>query len=152
EVAQFQQLSAKAQLAQLGNRLVIDKGCNNCHTMAPGGKPFANVLASASFDDIKKPRAQAKGCLADEAGKRDKAPWFSLDEADRQALRQFLREGTVGAGSAAPTHAGRVALQRFNCLACHSRDGEGGLTTDLVDELRRFEKAEHAEAVSPPPL
>src|SRR5207253_7815696 len=43
-------------------------------------------------------------------------------------------------------------LQRFNCLACHSRDGEGGLTADLVDELRRYEKAENAEQVTPPPL
>jgi hypothetical protein len=45
-----------------------------------------------------------------------------------------------------------VALRRFNCLACHSRDGEGGLTPDVVEELRRYEKAENAEAVSPPPL
>jgi hypothetical protein len=46
----------------------------------------------------------------------------------------------------------RLDLRRFNCLACHSRDGEGGLRPGHVDELRRQAKADHAEAVSPPPL
>jgi mono/diheme cytochrome c family protein len=68
-------------------------------------------------------------------------------------IRQFLREGTEGgAGSAAPTYAARVALERFNCLACHQRNGDGGLSTELIEQLRRFEKTENAEAVVPPPL
>ena len=75
-----------------------------------------------------------------------------MPEADRKALLAFLAEGVQGAGSPSPMHTGRVALKRFNCLACHNRTGEGGLTQELMDELRRFEKAENAEAVSPPPL
>src|SRR5262249_27034621 len=81
-----------------------------------------------------------------------KAPRFTLTAQDRQALRAFLREATAGAGSPAPAHAASVTLRRFNCLACHSRDGEGGLTTQLTEDLRRFAKAENAEAVSPPHL
>lgn len=148
----FQRLGVEAQLMDLGKRLVIDKGCNQCHTIAAGGKPFAGVLARASFSDLKKPENLAKGCLANESGKGVDAPRFQFSEADRRALRRFLVEGTSGAGSAAPAHAGRVALERFNCLACHARDGEGGLTSALAEELRRFDKAENAEAVSPPPL
>jgi cytochrome c551/c552 len=152
QTAAFQRLAPAAQHVELGKRLVVDKGCNHCHTIAPGGQPFASVIASASFDDVKNPRRHTRGCLADEPSWRDKAPWFELTEADRRALRLFLKDGTSGAGAAAPGHAGRAALERFNCLACHQRDGEGGLTPALTDELRRYEKAENAEAVSPPPL
>jgi mono/diheme cytochrome c family protein len=152
ELAAFQKLAADAQWKDLGKRLVIDKGCNNCHTIAPGGKGFATTLASASFDDIKAPKVRGQGCLATAAGKAGKAPWFALTAAARKALGRFLQEGTSGAGSPAPAYQARVALEQFNCLACHSRNGEGGLTPKLVEQLRRYEKADNAEAISPPPL
>jgi mono/diheme cytochrome c family protein len=152
ELAAFARFPAEQQPVELGKRLVIDKGCNQCHTIAPQGQPFAAVLASASFDDVKKPAAQAKGCLADDRAKRGKAPWFNLGNQDRTALRAFLQEGTRGAGTGAPAYAARVTLQRFNCLACHNRDGEGGLTSQFIEDVRKFDKAENAEAVSPPPL
>jgi hypothetical protein len=152
ELAAFQRLPFEKQVIELGQRLVIDKGCNQCHTIAPGGKPFASVLASASFDDIKQPGVETRGCLADAAGQRGTAPKFHLDGPNREAIRSFMHEGTMGAGTPAPAHAGRVTIQRFNCLACHNRDGEGGLTADVIEELRKFEKADNAEAVSPPPL
>jgi mono/diheme cytochrome c family protein len=152
ELAAFRRLPADAQWNDLGKRLVIDRGCNSCHTIAPGGKDFANVLAGPTFDDIKSPKTHARGCLAEKSADRGKAPWFALDAAGRDALRSFLAEGTHGAGSPAPGHAGRVTIERFNCLGCHSRDGEGSLSADLVERLRRYEKAENAEAVVPPPL
>jgi mono/diheme cytochrome c family protein len=147
-----------AQLLDTGKRVLLAKGCANCHTIAPQGKPLAGVPARASFEDLKQPQTHRRGCLAEPpAGKERRtngrsAPEFAIDDAARQALRAFLREGTTGAGSPAPAYAAQVALQRFNCLACHARDGAGGLTPELVQELRRFENAENAEAVSPPPL
>jgi cytochrome c2 len=152
ELAAFTRLPPADQWVDLGKRVVIDKGCNNCHAIAPGGQPFANTFANASFTDIKKPRSHDRGCLAPDAKGRGKAPLFRLDDAERGVLRAFLKEGANGAGSPSPPHAARVALQRFNCLACHGRDGEGGLTPELVQALRRHEKAEDAEAFTPPPL
>jgi mono/diheme cytochrome c family protein len=152
EVKAFEAIPQAAQVLDLGKRLVIDKGCNSCHTIAPGGKPFANVLADKDFKEIGEPSRHQKGCLSDGSARRGKAPVLFLDEFDRDAVRAFLKQGLAGAGSAAPGYEARATLQRFNCLACHSRDGEGGLTPDLVDELRRFENAENAEAVTPPPL
>lgn len=152
ELAAFQRLPEDKRQIELGKRLVLDKGCNGCHTIAPDGKPFAAVVARFTFEEIRKPEHFMNGCLADEANKRGGAPWFTLASADRQAVRRFLREGASGAVAPAPGYAARVTLQRFNCLACHTRDGEGGLTAAVLDELRKFEKAENAEAVSPPPL
>jgi cytochrome c553/cytochrome c551/c552 len=152
EAAAFERLDGDAQWLDLGKRLMIDKGCNNCHTIAPAGRAFANMLASASFSDIKQERTHASGCLADVREESARSPLFHFTASDRQALRVFLREGTSGAGSPAPGHAATVALERFNCLACHARNGAGGLTSALVDALRQVERADNSEAVMPPPL
>lgn len=152
ELARVQRLPPTQQWRELGKRLVTDRGCANCHTIAPGGQRFTSAFAKATFDDIKHDRTNAAGCLADDAGMHGKAPRFALTPADRKAVQAFLREGTRGAGSPSPPHAARIALQRFKCLACHSRDGEGGLTEDVMLELRKYEKAENAEAITPPPL
>src|SRR5205823_2072812 len=37
-------------------------------------------------------------------------------------------------------------------LNCHQRDGEGGIPTELADQMRQFEKAENADDVRPPVL
>src|SRR5205823_10758972 len=107
ELTEFQKLPPDAQLIDLGQRVVIAKGCNNCHTIAPGGKPFASVLAATSFDGLKKPAAQERGCLATAPAKDSRAPWFLLTTAERQSVRQFLTDGTTGAGSPAPAFAAR---------------------------------------------
>ncbi|HKI37510.1 MAG TPA: prolyl oligopeptidase family serine peptidase [Gemmataceae bacterium] len=152
ELAAWQKLPPEARMIDLGKRVVIARGCNNCHTIAPDGKPFASVLASTTFDGLKKPAAQERGCLGAAPAKDGPTPWFALSAAERKSVRQFLTGGTVGAGSPAPAFAARVTMRRFNCLACHTRDGEGGLNAELVADLRRYEKAENVEAVLPPSL
>jgi mono/diheme cytochrome c family protein len=152
ERSRFDGLSVAAQIQELGQRLVLEKGCNNCHSIAPGGKPFASVLARTTFEEIQQPHRLTAGCLADKPTGRGRSPRFAFGAAERQALRQYLRRGAEGAGSPAPAHAAWVALQRFGCLACHGRDGEGGLRPELVEGLRRVERADNSEAVIPPPL
>src|SRR5262249_296016 len=84
-LAAFASLPSAKQWAHPGQRLVIDKGCKNCHTIAPGGQSFANVFANASFDDIKNPKKHAQGCLAGDPAKRGPAPHFPLAQDDRMA-------------------------------------------------------------------
>ncbi len=152
ELAAWQKLPADAQIMDLGQRVVIARGCNNCHTIEPDGKPFASVLAQATFDDVKKPETQERGCLATRQANDVRGPWFALSDGERSDVRQFLTQGTRGAGSPAPAFAARTALARFDCLACHTRDGAGGLPPDQVAELRRLAKADNDEAVVPPTL
>jgi mono/diheme cytochrome c family protein len=137
---------------ELGRRVVAARRCTGCHTIEPAEKYPNAPAAVAGLEALADSKRQHAGCLADDAKERGTAPDFALAEGDRKALRAFLANGLDGAGSPAPAHAARVALRRFNCLACHSRDGEGGVTPPLVEVLRRYEKAEHAEAVVPPPL
>jgi mono/diheme cytochrome c family protein len=135
----------------LGERLTLEKRCNACHKIEPCGKPFAQLRADADFDKIKEPNLQRGGCLAEQPMGAD-VPQFGFTPDQRRALQAFLTQETSGRNSRAPPHDVRVALQRFQCLACHQRDGQGGLTSELTDQLRKFESAENAEAVSPPPL
>jgi cbb3-type cytochrome oxidase cytochrome c subunit len=151
ERAAFARLPADKQWTDLGKRLVIGKGCTNCHTVAPGGKALQSIPVVA-LNEVAAPAKRAAGCLADEPTKRGKAPAFAFGETDLKALRAFLADGLTGAGSPASAYTARLDLKRYNCLACHSRDGEGGLTPEVVEQLRKFENAENAEAVSPPTL
>jgi mono/diheme cytochrome c family protein len=152
ELKEFLKLPADQQWLDLGKRIVIDRGCNNCHTIAPEGQPFANVLADAAFEDLRDARRIKNGCLSADKTKRGKSPWFGWTDGDADAVRHFLREGSTGAHSPAPMHQARVALQRFHCLACHVRNGHGGLPKETIDLLQKHAKADHAEAVSPPSL
>jgi mono/diheme cytochrome c family protein len=145
-------LPGEGQWVELGRRIVAVRNCVACHTISPGGRAVQGTLAKTSFEDIKGAKQLNRGCLVPESGERGKAPWFALTRAQREDIAAFLREGTTGAGSAAPAYHARVTLQRFNCLACHDRDGEGGLAPAQIEELRKYEKAENAEALAPPSL
>lgn len=149
ELAEWKKLPPEQQLLELGKRAVIAHGCNNCHKIEPDNKPFASVRFSDMADFLTPEKLQA-GCLAEAASER--SPRFGLTPPQRQAIRAFLTTGLRGAGSPAPNYQARVSLQRFNCLACHQRDGEGGLSPSLIENLRLYEKVEQAEALVPPPL
>jgi cbb3-type cytochrome oxidase cytochrome c subunit len=144
-------LPAGAEILNLGKRAIGARGCGSCHTLNDGVGSLGPVFAKADLSAIKDKTVHDRGCLAADAKLRGSAPAFSQSSLF-PAIRQFLTEGTAGAGSASPPHAARVALQRFNCLACHTRDGEGGLSSDLVTELRKYEKVENGEVISPPTL
>ena len=146
----FVNLPPAAQADNLGKRLVVAKGCVNCHTIAPGGKPLTPAATFTGLEDLA--RMPDAGCLAGGADKGGRSPAFAFNEADRDALRAFLAAGLKGPGSPAPAYAARETIKQMNCLACHSRDGEGGLSTDVVEQLRKFANAENAEAVAPPTL
>ncbi len=138
------------QWLDLGQKLVVTRGCVNCHSVEPGGKPLADLAKFPSLDEVKKADADS-GCL--NAKPVDGlVPDYHLDAKQRAALSSFLKDGLKGAGSPAPSYSARIALQRFNCLNCHARDGEGGISVELADEMRSLEKAENADDIRPPVL
>ncbi|WP_439624738.1 c-type cytochrome [Gemmata sp.] len=139
---------AGKQWAAVGSRLFETKGCVNCHSMDAGNKPGA-PHAFAPLEKIK--AAGATGCIAPKPDAA-KVPVYKLDASDAAALATFLKSGLTGAGTAAPAYSARVAIKRFNCLNCHTRDGEGGIPVDLATEAKFFEKVENVDDVRPPTL
>jgi cbb3-type cytochrome oxidase cytochrome c subunit len=135
---------------KLGRELVVTKGCVNCHTIEPDGKPLSAAQNYPSLTAIRKAIPNS-GCLASKPDV-SKVPAYALDERQRQAIAAFLKEGLNGAGANSPIHAVRATLKRFNCLNCHERDGEGGIGGELADRMRLLEKAENSEDIQPPRL
>jgi len=150
EKKRIAKLKSDAQWSELGGKLVVSKGCVNCHAIEQDGKPIPPLQANLpTLEQIKK--AGAKGCL-DVKPEASKSPVYKLDPKEREAIVAFVKNGLNGAGSPAPAYQARVALKRFNCLNCHQRDGEGGIPVELADQMRLLEKAENSDDVRPPVL
>jgi mono/diheme cytochrome c family protein len=149
ELAGFEKLPADKQWADLGGKLVVLKGCVDCHAIEENGKALPAGAWFPSLNEIK--HAGAKGCIAEKPDGA-KVPVFPLDRKETAAVAAFLKDGLAGVGSPAPTYSARVAFRRFGCLNCHSRDGEGGIPSELADQMRLLEKAENADDVRPPLL
>ena len=141
---------SEAEWRELGAKLVVGKGCANCHTVEAGGKTVEPTAAFPPLDAVKKAPPGA-GCLSTTPDPA-KRPAYSFGQTEREAVAAFVKEGLTGAGSTSPVHAGRATVRRFNCLNCHTKDGEGGLGVELADQMRLLEKAENADDVRPPTL
>lgn len=138
---------AAAGNVDLGRKLVVSKGCVNCHAVEAGGKP----LAPTTFVPLAAVKARSGGCLAPKPDPA-KVPTYTLSADDRAALTAFLKDGQTGAGTASPTYAARADLRRFGCLNCHQRNAEGGLSPELTEQMRLLSRAENADDVRPPVL
>ncbi len=144
--------ASPAALVEAGRRLVIEKGCTGCHTISRGGKSLPVKGPHLSLAAVARPEARERGCLAASRDKQGKAPRYPFFVGQVKDIQRFLESNTTGAGSPAPAYLARQTLARFGCLACHTRNGEGGLSFRAVEALRKVEKAENSEAVIPPPL
>ena len=92
--------------------------CGACHAGAdlPPGRPASALDALAS--------QAASGCLADPAPAT--VPRYALSAEQRTALRAATTRSGELAAPVAPARRVEATLTRFNCLACHERDGVGG--------------------------
>ncbi len=155
ELDAFEKLAPAQQLISLGRRAVVALGCTNCHRIAPGGQPLPTLESAPEFDAMRHPTKLARGCLRSGSGNGTvglPAPRFAITPEQRESLNAFLTEASDGPGAPAPAFQVFATLQRFQCLGCHSRNGRGGLSPQIVEELRNFETAQDAEAIHPPPL
>jgi mono/diheme cytochrome c family protein len=145
----------------LGLQLFTSKGCANCHTVTTGGQS----LPKKEFRHFQMPKPMQldpkdnnpfdEACVRD-VDKPNVVPNFGfLDKEKRDALNAYVKsimntgfpnkEGSVIQDS-------RAAMKRFLCLNCHTKDGEGGISADLSDQMKQLEKAENADSVQPPRL
>ena len=152
ERARFESLTDDEQVQELGRYVVRVKNCAACHELKPAGEKEPWKPEASRFNFAAIAARPSGGCLAanDDLPLPQSAPRFG-PALDRDAAAAFLRAAAHAPASPAPGDAARLALQRFNCLGCHERDGRGGLTPEFINRLGKGNDAA-AELVTPPTL
>lgn len=112
------------ELAASGKEWFGRLGCARCHEVAD--TKFQERLAAPPLDMLRE--EPLSGCLNPNP---ERAPRFSLDEAQRESLQSVLVSAHPPQEQA-PSHAlaKNAAQQRMlqlNCYGCHERDGLGGV-------------------------
>ncbi len=110
-------IEADDELYQQGKSLFTELKCASCHTdSAEPNQIPANRLA---LDQLNPDR----GCLS---GKIGNWPRFKFEESQTQSIRAALKNYDSERSNEQQI---LVSLQSFNCLACHERDGFGGVSS-----------------------
>ncbi len=105
--------------AEQGRALYTSMNCATCHEQKLMLKPAPSLAALDT----------TRGCLAEKVA--SEVPDYHLNESQRAALRDGLSELSAKT-LAAPLPAQRVAhtMATFRCIACHTRDGVGGISPE----------------------
>lgn len=138
--------------AALGHRAFVALGCAACHTGGTDGESGGPAADGARAPPLAQLAADGPAsCIPrDDSVAAAAGPRYLLDEPQRAAVTAALddlrRQAAVEASAAVArtTSPGDLdlALLRLNCVACHERDGRGGVGTD-----RRafFETVDHVD-------
>lgn len=140
----------RAALIAAGRELIQVVGCLACHRLSEQGRPLRNRMAAPRLGAVSAQQLTARGCIA---GRGRRIARYRLDPTERDALVAFLTRTLPETPPAeAPTHRVPQLLRFYGCVRCHEWHGNGGLAPEFVDRLRQRFGADHAEAVTPPPL
>ncbi|MFM2170448.1 MAG: hypothetical protein RI957_677 [Verrucomicrobiota bacterium] len=131
---------ASPQLAEQGAKHFRAYNCVSCHQL---GDDFKAPLPGAPPSRAKMKLDQ--GCLSDAPGK---APDFSLNDKQRQAIRAALTQHT----DLAVADRLKMKLTQLNCISCHQRDDYGGVVASRDAFFHSKEEALGNESRIPPPL
>jgi len=152
EPEQFTPPAADEERIEQGRKLVQAFRCNACHRMAGELKaiqPAPLPEGALRLDDASN---WAASCL-DAPDQRQHRPGYSLDNADRAAVKQYLTELSLTKPSKEAQADGAYVLAEQNCLACHQRGASKGIAPKLTDVAAQHpDLAELVPAMTPPPL
>lgn len=107
----------KPELLEKGKQYFSSLGCAACHQLHQNGQRLGSKVAAKSQASLK----PEGGCLAEAPPKN--VPNYQLSKVQRQQIATALTTSPVE--TAAQTI--HRLLLTFNCYACHSRDGWGGV-------------------------
>ena len=119
--------------AARGAQLLATSGCLNCHA----GIPPATAPALAAT----LPGGWQRGCLAPEAATRGAAPDFAFTPAQREALLAFAAGGFDSLKHDPPAEFAERQIKNLRCTACHSRDGQPSVWSQLEEEIIALQSA-----------
>jgi mono/diheme cytochrome c family protein len=148
------------QLPALAREVMRARNCAACHEMKPQGEDQPWQPKASRMDFLAVATQPAGGCLvAPQADANGVTPPKSDGTAvprfgtalDRQAIVALMQEAVKAPAPPAPADAARRTLARFNCQACHERDGAGGITQEFINRLGAGQDG-GSELVTPPSL
>ncbi|HEY4309814.1 MAG TPA: hypothetical protein VGN12_10220 [Pirellulales bacterium] len=149
--ATFAKLSADEQLTALGRQVMRSRNCAACHEFKQADEKSLWEPAASRHDFLAIAKQPAGGCMTDDGATADRGiPRFGAS-LDRKLVTTFLHDAISAPATRAPADDAALALAKFNCTACHERDGLAGLTPEYINRLGSGEDAA-SELVTPPSL
>jgi cytochrome c1 len=119
--------------AAKGGALLATSGCLNCHAgLPPTTAPTLDATIAKGW---------TTGCLAADATARAKAPDFAFTPTQRDALTAFASAGFSSLKQDAPAEFAERQIKNLRCTACHSRDTEQSVWSQLEDETAPLQAA-----------
>lgn len=116
-----------------GGALLATSGCLNCHAgLPPTTTPTLDATLAKNW---------ATGCLAPTDAARGRAPDFALSATQREALLAFASTGFASLKQDVPDEFAERQVANLRCTACHSRDAELSLWSQLEDETAPLQAA-----------
>lgn len=120
------QFELNAELAKLGRAVFLEKKCVACHEVPGAEKKLVKpAKALAELENVER-----KGCLAD-VPITGGVPWYYLDEVQIKAIQLALKNLSKLENETLVQKIDHT-MMRYDCYACHSRDGKGGPETSRV--------------------
>lgn len=107
-----------------GARLFQEAGCATCHNHGLKESPPLQFPALATLTPSR------NGCLAPDPPTT--IPHYALTDSDRNALLRFLEAGRTSLDIDPPAEQADRLLLRFNCAACHDRDGSPSPRLEII--------------------
>jgi mono/diheme cytochrome c family protein len=120
-----------------GEKYFDQLNCASCHDLE--GKKSKPALAMSKL-------RKGKGCLS---GQSKGVPYFNLSQEQRAAIDQALPVMETPLDGKGQIHQTLVA---FNCIACHTRDGAGGVSNAMFKYFGTDEDGLGNPARIPPTL
>ena len=125
-------------LAARGKELFVEHRCHACHSVG-------EKVAPPALTAFSKLRA-GEGCLSE---KRGAWPHYPLSATQRVAVKAALAEE---AKTWTPAEQVQLSLTRLNCIACHARDGLGGVAANRSEYFTGREESLGEQGRIPPSL
>jgi cbb3-type cytochrome oxidase cytochrome c subunit len=136
-IAVVQALKSDPILAAAGREHFVRLGCAQCHDDIKADRREYTQMANLDVD---------KGCLAGQEG----TPFFDLDDRQKALIKAAL-PGT-GDGKFSDRQMVDKTLVAFNCIACHERQGLGGIAPERNAYFTGTREALGNQGRIPPPL
>lgn len=119
--------------AARGAQLLATSGCLNCHANVP---PTTTPALTATLKN-----GWTKGCLGADAAARGNAPDFGFTPPQREAFLAFAAHGFDSLKQDSSDEFAERQIKNLRCTACHQRDGQQSVWSQLEEEVVALQSA-----------